>query len=95
MQTMNVSIPESQAKEIKSVMSEGRFASRSELFRTAIRVFLSLEKAQGESLDTYKKRPVEEVRKELLKAGYNENFANSVADGLVKSSLYTTDRDEN
>ncbi len=39
-------------------------------------------------MDIFKKQPVEKIRKELLKAGHNEKFANSVAEGLKKSSVF-------
>ncbi len=94
MRTINISIPQSLADKIERAMNQKKFASRSELVRSALRIFFSLESAQKEGLDVYNKKPVQTVKKELLKSGYSSKFANSVAEGLEKSSVYSTNNED-
>ena len=77
MRTVNVSLPDNLAKQVDVTLLEGEYSSRSELFRTALRIFFVLDK-----------KPINEIRKDLQEAGHNTKFVESVSKGLTKSSLY-------
>ena len=46
MQTTSISLPKQLAKEVETQIKEGRFASRSEFFRAAVKTYLSIQNGQ-------------------------------------------------
>jgi len=46
MQTTTISLPEQLAKEVEEQIKGGRFASRSEFFRAAVKTYLSIQSGQ-------------------------------------------------
>lgn len=46
MQTTSISLPKQLAKEVEAQIKEGRFASRSEFFRTAVKTYLSIQNGE-------------------------------------------------
>ena len=89
MQTVNISLPESLAQQVSGLISQGEYASRSEVFRTALRLFLALEKAESPLIfSQFVRRPLSEIESGLSEAGYKPEFVQSVTNGLKKSSLY-------
>jgi Arc/MetJ-type ribon-helix-helix transcriptional regulator len=91
MRTINISLPESLAQLVSQEVRRGGFASVSEYIRNLIRRQL-VEKESSElplPLIVYKKRPLEEVRKDLEATGkYNKKFIDSLIRGLARSSVY-------
>lgn len=89
MTTINVSLPESLAEKVELLLAQKEYASRSEVIRTALRVFFTLE-AREETVELlpFVKRPLNEVKAELLEAGQKPEFVESVVSGLKKSSVY-------
>lgn len=89
MRTVNISLPNSLVQKVEALLNRGEYASRSEVFRTALRLFLVMEK-EGTSpeLLQFTKRPLGEMKKDLLKAGHKKEFVQSVVEGLKKSSVY-------
>lgn len=93
MRTVNVSLPDTLAEEVDTIVVEEGYASRSEFFRTLLRFysFLESEKVGQEvlTLAPFVKRPLKEVESALLSTGgYNRDFVKSVVSGLSKSSVY-------
>ena len=89
MRTVNVSLPDNLAKQVDVTLLEGEYSSRSELFRTALRIFFVLDKKEEKvGFEYFDKKPINEIRKDLQEAGHNTKFVESVSKGLTKSSLY-------
>ncbi len=87
LQTINISLPKSLAGQVdKEVESEG-YVSRSEFFRTLIRIYFMLID-KGDFVVPFKRKPIKEIKKGLYSEGYSEEFVSSVAEGLEKSSYY-------
>ena len=88
MQTLNISLPKTLSTQVDRIVKEEGYASRSEFFRTILRLFLHL--SGGESgLEEYKKEPLAKVESELKNTGlYSQAFIKSVVSGLAKSSVY-------
>lgn len=93
MRTVNISLPESMEQLVKQEVKKGGFASVSEYIRNLIRRQIMEEESTSFPLPviTYKKRPLEEVRKELEATGkYNKKFIDSVIKGFARSSIYAS-----
>ena len=89
MRTMNISIPYSLAADVDLLTRQGEYASRSEVVRTALRLFLTLttDNAAPELLP-FIHQPLNKIESELNTAGYKPEFTQSVINGLKKSSVY-------
>lgn len=88
MNTINISLPAPLYQRVERLIKEEGYASRSEFFRTLIRIYAAL-KGEGVQLEEFFPRPLTEVEKELQKTKkYNQVFIKSVISGLKKSSLY-------
>lgn len=97
MQTINISLPESLATQVETVIEKEGYASRSEFFRALLRFYLysaGTITTHGEIVLTpFMKKPLVTIEEELTSTGkYNRRFIQSVVSGLRKSSLYS---DEN
>ncbi len=93
METVNISLPKELNQEIDKVMKKEGYASRSEFFRTLIRLYLTLKATNTSQEDSFfvpfEKKSLKEIKKELAATGqYSSAFINSVVSGLGKSSLY-------
>lgn len=94
MQTLSISLPQKLTTRVDTIIEEEGYASRSEFFRTLLRLYLQLSAraevvAEKPFFLPFKKRPLNEIRKDLSRGGfYSQEFVNSVVEGLEKSSLY-------
>jgi metal-responsive CopG/Arc/MetJ family transcriptional regulator len=93
METVNISLPEKLNQQITRAMKNEGYASRSEFFRTLIRLYFALkatDRTQQDSFFTpFEKKSLSKVKKDLSSTGqYSSAFINSVVKGLGKSSLY-------
>lgn len=89
MRTVNISLPENLAERIEILLAQKEFVSRSEVVRTALRVFFTLEqKIAPVELVSFTKRPLADIKSELKGAGHDSAFVNSVIKGLKDSSMY-------
>lgn len=93
MQTLNISLPQQLSCQVDKIVENEGYASRSEFFRTILRLYLSLttkERKEKElKLIPFKKMPLNKIKNELAKTkAYSGKFINSVIKGLEKSSLY-------
>lgn len=91
MQTLNISLPKKLSLKVDELVEEEGYASRSEFFRTLLRLYLQLAdtKITSPYLVPFKKRPLAKVKEELESSGlYKKEFIKSVISGLAKSSLY-------
>ena len=88
MYTINISLPKQLYQRVDSLIKEEGFASRSEFFRTLIRVYTALKGEKLELLE-FSAKSIDEVEKGLLNTGkYNQKFIQSLVSGLGKSSVY-------
>jgi Arc/MetJ-type ribon-helix-helix transcriptional regulator len=84
MATLSISLPKQLISQLDAALSSGGFSTRSEFMRTLLRSYFS----QNE-IDIFVKRPLNEIKSDLIKTGkYNQKFINSVINGLKKSSVY-------
>ncbi len=91
MKTINISLPQQLSSRVSQIVDREGYASKSEFFRTLLRLYLSLtvlEKEKELTFLPFKKQPLDQVEKELVKADYNQKFIKSVVKGLEKSSVY-------
>ncbi|MBM4402631.1 MAG: hypothetical protein FJ044_05295 [Candidatus Cloacimonetes bacterium] len=93
METINISLPYPLSSQVNTIVRTEGYASRSEFFRTLLRLYLHLttKTAVNEAIDflPFKKKPLEKIEKDLLATGnYSESFIASVVKGLSKSSFY-------
>lgn len=89
MRTVNITLPESLVRETETLVDRGEYTSRSEVLRTALRFLFALEKERtSPELIQFSKRPLTEIKEELIKAGHRPEFVRSVVGGLKKSSVY-------
>lgn len=93
MQTLNISLPEKLSLKVDEVVEEEGYASRSEFFRTLLRLYLQLVEAKPKRvlpfLVPFRKQPLSKVKKEMEATGlYKKEFVKSVISGLSQSSLY-------
>lgn len=88
MYTVNISLPKSLYQKVSQLIKEEGYASRSEFFRTLIRIYTTL-KGERETLLEFTPRPISEIKSQLKKTGkYSKKFINSLISGLEKSSVY-------
>lgn len=88
MYTINISLPKILYQKVDKLIAQEGYASRSEFFRTLIRIY-SVLKDEKLNLLEFEKKPLTEVEKELIKTNcYNQAFVKSIIYGLKKSSLY-------
>jgi metal-responsive CopG/Arc/MetJ family transcriptional regulator len=88
MYTINISLPKLLHQRVDQLIEEEGYASRSEFFRTLIRIYTAL---RGEKLELLEFVPksLSEIKNELKKTKkYNEEFINNIITGLKKSSIY-------
>ena len=89
MKTVNISIPDNLASQIDLLLGEQEYASRSEVVRTALRIFFTLDdSSQLRELSTFKKRPLDQIENDMREAGHPAKLIDSVLSGLKKSSFY-------
>lgn len=88
MYTINISLPKQLYQRVDSLIKEEGFASRSEFFRTLIRVYTALKGEKLELLE-FSSKSIKRIEKGLQNTGkYNQKFIKSVVSGLKKSSVY-------
>lgn len=93
MDTLNISLPKKLSLKIDKIVEKEGYASKSEFFRTLLRLYLQLVEIENKPAQpffvTFKKRPLSKIKKELEKTGlYKKEFIKSVTAGLKKSSVY-------
>lgn len=91
MVTLNISLPEQLATIVDREVSSGLFASRSEFFRTLLRLYKTMiaKKSTPFELVEFKKRPLKEIEDGFMATGkYSKKFVKGMIAGLKKSSLY-------
>lgn len=93
MRTVNISLPKKLSVKVDEIIEEEGYASKSEFFRTLLRLYLQLIEIEVKPIQPFfvpfEKRPLSKIRKELEKTGlYKKDFVKSVISGLKKSSLY-------
>ena len=89
--TFNISLPQTLANQVDKQIASGEFASRSEFFRTVLRLYETIIQRQVPPLEIvpFKKRPLGEIEKSMLATGkYDKKFVKSIIRGLAKSSVY-------
>ncbi len=89
-QTFNVSLPKQLTERVDRLIQQDGYSSRSELVRSALRLFLKLsQKKQPVEFTAFKPQPLSEIRNQLERTGlYSNEFIDSVISGLAESSLY-------
>jgi len=97
MQTINVSLPKKMSINVEKVIRKEGYASKSDFFRTLIRLYFYLkEDALSEVSNKkesfflpFEKKPIAKIKQDFRKTGkYSEKFIQSVISGLKKSSVY-------
>lgn len=85
MATLSISLPAQIAQQVDTETQRQGFSTRSEFIRSLLRRYFSQELI----FNAFEKKPLEEIKFELVKNGkYNQKFIESVVNGLSKSSLY-------
>lgn len=88
MYTINISLPKILYQKVNELIAQEGYASRSEFFRTLIRIYTVLKSEEATLLE-FEKKPLKEIERQLTKTNrYNQAFIKSVIYGLKKSSLY-------
>lgn len=86
MTTLTISLPKQIASKIDMEARRRGFATRSEFIRSLLRIYFTEEELQFE---VFKKKSIDEIKLELARTGkYNQEFIESIAKGLAKSSAY-------
>lgn len=86
MATLTISLPKQIASKIDSETQKRGFSTRSEFIRNVLRQYFAKEKLEFE---LFEPRPLDEIKLELAKTGrYSQEFIESIAKGLAKSSKY-------
>lgn len=93
METINISLPYPLSSQVDTIVKKEGYASRSEFFRTLLRLYLhlvsSIKVKEPVRFMPFKKRPLDEIEKDFLTTGkYSQVFIDSVIGGLKKSSFY-------
>lgn len=89
--TFNISLPQTLANQVDAQIASGEFASRSEFFRTLVRLYETVIQKKTAPLEIipFKKRPLKEIEQSMLATGqYDRKFVKSIIRGLAKSSVY-------
>lgn len=93
--TLNISLPKKLADKVDSEVNSGQYASRSEFFRTLLRLYetLTVKKTEPLEFTEFQKRPLKEIEEMMLATGkYNKKFVKGVVAGLARSSVYADQR---
>ena len=88
--TLNISLPKKMADQVDLEVAGGSYISRSEFFRTLLRLYSALIKGQTsiEFLE-FQKRPLKEIEQGFMSTGkYSKKFVKSIVTGLKRSSVY-------
>lgn len=94
MQTLSISLPQKLTTRVDTIIEEEGYASRSEFFRTLLRLYLQLSAraevvAEKPFFLPFRKRPLDDIRRDLSGSGsYSQEFVDSIVKGLEKSSVY-------
>ncbi|MBI3559221.1 hypothetical protein HY085_02395 [Candidatus Gottesmanbacteria bacterium] len=91
MVTLNISLPETLAVLVDREVSGGLYASRSEFFRTLLRMYETLVARKPQALEflEFEKRPLKEIEERFMATGkYDKKFVKELVSGLKKSSIY-------
>ncbi|PIT97684.1 hypothetical protein COT77_00025 [Candidatus Berkelbacteria bacterium CG10_big_fil_rev_8_21_14_0_10_41_12] len=93
MRTVNISLPKELNQQVDRAIRKEGYASRSEFFRTLIRLYFTLRSTnatqQGSFFVPFKKKSLNKIKEELTATDqYSSAFIDSVVKGLEKSSLY-------
>lgn len=92
METVNISLPKTLARQVDGIVSEEGYASRSEFLRALVRFYL-LGAREEMTLMPFRKASLARVKSHLRASGrYSEKFIKSVVAGLTKSSLYAKNK---
>lgn len=97
METVNISLPKNLSSKVEAIITQEGYASKSEFFRTLIRLYLQLTATASTTpfLLPFKKRPLSQIETELKNTGfYKKEFVDSVVTGLTKSSLYANQKNQ-
>lgn len=89
--TLNISLPKKLADRVDEEVNSGQYASRSEFFRTLLRLYENISGTKIAPLEfvEFKKKPLKEIEEMMVATGkYNKKFVKGVVDGLARSSLY-------
>lgn len=93
--TFNISLPQTLANQVDAQIASGEFASRSEFFRTLLRLYgtitqtVTKHKADPIEFVEYKKVPLKQVEEEFMATGkYSKKFVKGIVEGLRRSSVY-------
>lgn len=91
MVTLNISLPDQLASVVDREVSGGQYASRSEFFRTLLRMYEVLSGKISQPLEflEFEKKPLKEIEKGFTDTGkYSKKFVKDLISGLKKSSVY-------
>jgi len=89
MKTVNISIPDKLASQIDLLLGQEQYSSRSEVVRTALRIFFTLDSSsRQQDLSIFQKRPLNEIESDMREAGHSPQLIKRIMQGLKKSSLY-------
>jgi hypothetical protein len=93
METLNISLPKKLSAKVDEIVEKEGYVSRSEFFRTLLRLYFQLVRAKMKPLlpffVPFKKQPLSKIKRELERTGlYKKDFIESVVSGLSKSSFY-------
>lgn len=89
--TLNISLPKKLADQVDLEVAGGSYVSRSEFFRTLLRLYQTLTGKESVSLEfmEFKKRPLKEIEQGFMSTGkYSKKFVKSIVTGLKRSSIY-------
>lgn len=91
MVTLNISLPEALAVVVDREVSGGSYASRSEFFRTLLRMYETLVARKPQVLEflEFEKRPLKEIEEGFMATGkYDKKFVKGIIAGLKREGLY-------
>jgi len=91
--TLNISLPKKLAESVDREVDSGQYSSRSEFFRTLLRLYQSLTKSGVKTTQLefveFKKRPLKEIESGMLATGkYSKKFVREIVEALKRESLY-------
>ena len=89
--TLNISLPSTLARVVDRQVQSGEYASRSEFFRTLLRLYdvLVANKSQPIELLEFEKVPLKQIEREFMATGkYSKSFVRGIVAGLKREGLY-------
>lgn len=89
--TFNISLPRTLADQVDEQVSSGQYTSRSEFFRTLLRIYETMTQKKAAPIEfiEFKKVPLKQIEEEFMATGkYSKKFVKGVVEGLRKSSMY-------